>query len=82
MKLAKRTLATFLAVLMTLGLFAVGGSALAYDGPDIAPYSDGPFGAGNNNVFGTGWPNTFLNWILFYVAFGWIWMWFVPPFGS
>ena len=78
MKLAKRTLAIFLAVLMTLGLFAVGASALAYEGPDaVAPQSaDPPFGAGNNTVFGTGWPNTILNWILFYLAFGWIWMWF------
>ena len=80
MKLAKRTLATFLAVLMTLGLFAVGGSALAYEGPDIAPQSDSPpFGAGNNTVFGTAWPNTILNWVLFYLAFGWIWMWFFSP---
>jgi len=28
-----------------------------------------------NNILGTGWEATPLNWILFIVAFGWIWMW-------
>jgi len=78
MKHAKRTLALFLAVLMTLGLFAVGGSALDIEVPEAELTPDSPFGAGNNNVFGTGWPNTILNWVFFYLLFGWIWMWFVP----
>jgi len=29
-----------------------------------------------NPIFGTGRPGTFVNWLLFIFAFGWIWMWF------
>ena len=30
-----------------------------------------------NTIFSTGWPSTFWNWLLFFLCFGWIWMWFV-----
>jgi len=30
-----------------------------------------------NTIFSTGYEATFLNWILFIVCFGWIWMWFI-----
>jgi len=33
-------------------------------------------GTSGKTIFGTGRPATFLNWILFFVCFGWIWMWF------
>lgn len=29
-----------------------------------------------NTIFGTKWEATPLNWILFFVCFGWLWMWF------
>jgi len=29
-----------------------------------------------DTIFGTGWESTPLNWIMFFVLFGWIWMWF------
>jgi len=29
-----------------------------------------------NTIFGTGWEATRVNWMLFFVFFGWIWMWF------
>jgi len=29
-----------------------------------------------NTIFGTRWEATILNWILFFLGFGWIWMWF------
>ena len=30
-----------------------------------------------NTIFNTGWPSTFWNWLLFFLGFGWIWMWFI-----
>ena len=36
-----------------------------------ANYKDAP-----NTIFTTKYKATFLNWILFFVCFGWIWMWF------
>jgi len=29
-----------------------------------------------NTIFNTRWEATFLNWLLFFLGFGWIWMWF------
>ena len=29
-----------------------------------------------NTIFGTNWESNFLNWFLFIVGFGWLWMWF------
>jgi len=29
-----------------------------------------------NTIFGTKWKATVLNWILFFLCFGWLWMWF------
>ena len=31
----------------------------------------------SNTIFGTGYEATFFNWILFFIGFGWIWMWFI-----
>ena len=71
MKYTKRILAALLVALLTLGMFAVGAAAA----PDIGPDESGAFGAGSSTVFGTTWPSTILNWFLFIVCFGWIWMW-------
>ena len=30
-----------------------------------------------DTIFGTGWVATPFNWLLFYVCFGWLWMWFI-----
>lgn len=54
---------------------------------DIEPISDYVLypiipPAGDINVLGTMWPGNFVNWLFFIFLFGWIWMWFVPPFGS
>jgi len=64
---AKKTLAVLLAVMMAFSIFAVG--ATAADGP-VAISDDGP-----GYIFCTGWEATWINWILYYVFFGWIWMW-------
>jgi len=83
MKQAKRILAVVLVSMLTLGMCAVGASALDqsfcnYCGncPDCESFG---FGAGASTVLGTRWRANFLNWLLFIVLFGWIWMWFIPP---
>jgi len=30
-------------------------------------------------IFSTKWKSTFINWLLFFLLFGWIWMWFINP---
>jgi len=30
-------------------------------------------------IFCTAWPRTLCHWLLFFFAFGWIWMWFIKP---
>ena len=69
MTMAKRTLATLLAVMMLFGVFAVG--ATAADCPVAAASADNHPGY----IFCTGREATLWNWILYYLFFGWIWMW-------
>jgi len=84
MKHAKCILAILLAALLAFGMFAVGAGALdqlpCRDRCGICPACESfGFGAGASTVLGTRWPANFLNWFLFIVLFGWIWMWFIPP---
>ncbi|MCL2164302.1 MAG: hypothetical protein FWH55_07905, partial [Oscillospiraceae bacterium] len=39
-----------------------------------ASYKDAPVSV--DTIFNTKYKATLLNWILFFVCFGWIWMWF------
>jgi len=69
---AKKSLAILMAVMVLFSVFAVGASAANNDGA-IVPISDDFADPGY--IFCTGWEATWLNWILYYVFFGWIWMW-------
>jgi len=64
---AKKPLAILMAVLMTFGIFTVGVAAV--DSP-VAVSDSGP-----GYIFCTGREANLWNWILYYVFFGWIWMW-------
>ena len=33
----------------------------------------------SNHILTTAWPDTIINWLLFFFLFGWIWMWFIKP---
>jgi len=72
----KKVLALLLALALTLGMFSMTASALATDGP-VAPISDDV-----GTIICTGWPATTLNWILYYLLFGWFWMWHIPYPGN
>ena len=68
MTYAKKTLAVLMAMMMVFGVFAIGASAAE---TAVVPISDD----GPGYIFCTGWEATFCNWVLYFLFFGWIWMW-------
>ena len=44
--------------------------------PPLNPFEGWTSLSDVGTIFGTNWPATTINWIMFFLLFGWIWMWF------